>query len=195
MNRSLACLFILIFIGCSKQNSADKTELSKNYSASQYLQWDVKKQAALIHQLNPKSQMELLKSFMTKGYFTIPPVEYIKFIENGDVLFDWDIDSGGQAGGNIRDKNTTFFFGKWLFSDGKILIETIDNRSKVLGEREEWVRIEVDTPYENDPSFLTFFIVKSDGKPGPTLTFFPEGSGSEPSSFLAYSENSNKRAK
>lgn len=168
-------LTMTLFFSCSSKKSA---ELPGDFSVKEFKTWNIPKQAEFIKSLNKKAQMKFLSIFLPNSAFSVPPVEYVKFFPDGEIIFDWNLDGGGEAGGNPGDKKFNYFMGSWKFDGEKIIVSKKDNRIPVIKDYEEWISIEIVGDTTKD-ELLTFDIIAGVGD-GITLSYFPEGMESTP---------------
>lgn len=166
------------------QKSLQKVTLINDFSIESFKQKNILDQSEYINQLYEKDRIQLLeKLFSSGGYFQIPPNSYIKFLNDGKVIFDWDLDSSEQAGLVKLQNSKSYYSGEWVFKENKIIIKNLNDNIPFVLNNEEWFKVEAVT--NKLDALLTLKISRTGNTSDILLTYVPD-SRMQPQSFKEY---------
>jgi hypothetical protein len=118
----------------------------------EFIGWPASRQVKYFNEIPQRARMDFLVAMMNEGAeFAMPSYDEIKFLSNGEFIFDRFIDGKGYMGGTRGGKEFRYMKGKWFYKDGKIFLEGKIEGIDFPDDGEVWIDAHAETRKETSP--------------------------------------------
>ena len=148
-----------------------------NFSIDNFKKWCVDKQVKYINSLDDKSKFKFLEKFLPGSEFIIPPYIFLKFLKNGEIIFDF-IRSQGSKENSHKEK---YYICSWEIENEKLKLSNKYNDEYIpINSNEVWYKLKaVKLPGDSIDLTIEFITINSKEFPnGVSLDYERHGTGS-----------------
>lgn len=143
---------MIVLFGC-KSNAHD-------IPIDEFLTMSAKVQAKYLNGLSFKDKISYFEKLNEAGGYDTEYGE-IKFLKNGEFIYDYLVEPSGMAGGNPGDAEFRYFVGYWKVEKNNIILWKTKYKDEInlINDREVWHSYEAEAFDDND-LFLKFEVVE-----------------------------------
>jgi hypothetical protein len=152
---------ILLFIGVSVLIGCAAGVES---TIDEFMTWSVNRKVEFINSLSEERQYEFLKKMFAVGVLSSEFGE-VKFLDNGEFIYDYLVEPEGMAGGNPGDASFKYFIGHWRIDRGKMVLwkPKGDTHIELIADVETWGSVTAHSSNDN-VLFLEFKVLSPRGQ-------------------------------